>query len=173
VSQIEPTNASRSLFDKVAGVAKELVGSFVGNDDLAEEGELQQQKAAAANEAEQRAAEAEQAEAEAALKAEQAAITVEQQRVAAESAERQRERELDRDKAAAESIIAREVTQRAAQIAQQHDVEERVIDVREDLATRDLIEGAAAASAIELEAGRAEAAAEALRAAQEQSKKEI
>jgi uncharacterized protein YjbJ (UPF0337 family) len=39
------------MFEKVAGRAKAVVGRLIGNDDLAEEGELQQAKAQSAKEA--------------------------------------------------------------------------------------------------------------------------
>ena len=76
------------VFDKLVGKAKEAVGNLLGNDDLAEEGSLQREKADAAEEAARRQAAAEQAEREAALAAEQEENRIEQRRVQAELAER-------------------------------------------------------------------------------------
>lgn len=167
MTQPEGTNASgHTVFDKVAGKAKEVVGTVIGDETLVEEGELQQRKAATAKTAAELAAEAEQREAQAEVTAEQAANRVEQQRVAAELAERTRVQQLERERTEAEAAIEREAAQREVALERQHAVEERVLDARETEVVVDLADDAREAAAIELEAKRANAAADALESAQ-------
>ena len=64
-----PEDTSGGLVGKIAGKAKEVAGSLVGNDDLAREGRLQQAQSEAEADAARREAEAQQRRAEADLQA--------------------------------------------------------------------------------------------------------
>lgn len=167
MTQPEGTNATgHTVFDKVAGKAKEVVGAVIGDEDLAQEGELQQAKARAAKAAVDLSAEAEQREAEAQLKAELTQNQIEQQQVDADLAERTRETQLEHERAAAQTEIEGEAREREAALRRQHASEERVIDAQEEDVVVDLVDDASAAAGIEREAERAEKAAEALSSAQ-------
>ncbi|HVE94304.1 MAG TPA: hypothetical protein VNB24_05240 [Acidimicrobiales bacterium] len=163
----ETTNAAgNSVFDKVAGKAKEVVGAVIGDDDLAQEGELQQEKARAAKAAAELTAEAEQRDAEAALKAEVTQNRLEQQQVAADLAERTREQQLERERAAAQSGVEREALDREAAVRREAEAAQRILDAKESAVVVDLVDDASVATEIEQEAERAERAAEALSSAQ-------
>lgn len=163
----EGTNASgNSVFDKVAGKAKEVVGAVIGDEDLAQEGELQQEKARAAKAAVELTAEAEQREAEAELKAEITQNRLEQQQVAADLAERTREQQLERERAATQAAVDREALEREAAVRREQLAAERAIDAQETEVVVDLVEDVSAAKEIEREAKQAEQAAEALSSAQ-------
>lgn len=167
MTQSEGTNAvEHSVFDKVAGKAKEVVGAVIGNEDLAQEGELQQEKARAGKAAVELTAEAEQREAEAELKAEVTQNRLEQQQVAADLAERTREQQLERERAEKQAAVEREALAREAALQREHAAAERVIDAQESEVVVDLVEDVSAAADIEREAKQAERAAEALNSAQ-------
>ena len=162
----ETTNASGGLFDKLAGKAKQAVGSLVGDDTLAAEGELQQEKVDKADEARRLSAEAEQAERESDLAADQEANRLAQQRVQAELDERARRQELEREEHAAKAEVAQEAVRREATVERQEQLEEAVLDRKEVDVVAAHIDGAQEAAEIDQEARQAEAAAEALQAAQ-------
>ncbi len=82
--------ASRAV-DKMAGKAKQLAGAVTGNDELKHEGQLHEQKADAAREAQRLSAGAETEQAHAEVTAEQGEIEVGRQRLAAEETSEARE----------------------------------------------------------------------------------
>jgi uncharacterized protein YjbJ (UPF0337 family) len=166
VTQQEGPGRSGGLFEKVAGKAKEAVGSLIGNDDLASEGRLQQTKAEKAAEAERLAAQAEQADEQAEVAAAAETNRIEQQRVNGELAERERLQQIERDKTAAQAEVERNAQRREAVIERQAEAEEAVIERHEVDAVAERIDGQVEAAEIAQEAKRAAAAAEALDAAQ-------
>lgn len=95
--QKSPQPAASGLLEKIVGKTKKVVGRVVGNDDLAEEGELQHAKAETAEDAARLVAEAEQRDREADLAAEQTANRIEQERVEAELSRIEREDEIERE----------------------------------------------------------------------------
>jgi uncharacterized protein YjbJ (UPF0337 family) len=167
VTQNDSANAAgRTGFDRFAGKTKQVVGNIIGDDTLTEEGELQQRKAETAKEAVELTAEAEQREAEARVKAEQSTNRLAQQRVAVELAERQRIARLEQERATTDASIDREAARREEDLDRQHAAEERILDMNESAVVVDLVDDASDAAQLELEAKRAETAADALKAAQ-------
>lgn len=159
-------DTSGGVFDKLAGKAKQAVGTLVGNDALAREGELQEKKVDTAQEAKILATEADQAERQSALTAEQEANRLDQQRVQAELDERARLAQIDRDEQDAKAAVAQEAARREAAVERQEQLEEAVLDRKEVDVVAERIDGAQEAAEIAEEARNAEAAAEALQAAQ-------
>jgi uncharacterized protein YjbJ (UPF0337 family) len=162
----ESPDTSPSVLDKLAGKAKQAVGHIVGNETLAEEGALQERKADTAKHATRLTAEAEQAEREADLTAEQEQNRLRQARVQAELAEQTRADEIEREARAERAAVAAEAVRKEATAAQQEQAEESRLDRKEVDVVVERIEGAQEAAEIEQDARRAEAAADALDAAQ-------
>ena len=157
---------SGGLFDKLAGKAKQAVGRMAGNQDLAEEGSLQTQKAETAIEATRLQAEADQAEREAELAAERERNQVEQARVEAELAERERTEQIAGEERAAKADVAELDARKQEAAAAQERAERDALERKEVDAVAERIDGAQQAAEIDAEARQAEAVADALAAAQ-------
>jgi uncharacterized protein YjbJ (UPF0337 family) len=155
-----------SLFDRVAAKAKKTAGRLTGNQDLTEEGELQEAKAQTAAEAARLGVEAEQRRLEAEVAADEEANRVALQRAAAELARVEREEQLDQEHKAAEAQVDQEAARRRAAVDEKADHDEELITEDEQVAAVTTLDGALDAVAIKQEAKQAEAAAEALNDAQ-------
>ena len=127
----ESPDTSGGVLDKLAGKAKQAVGSIVGNETLAEEGALQERKADTTKEAARLTAEAQQAERKADLAAEQEQNRLEQARIEAELAEQSRADEIEREERAERAAVAAEAARKEATAAQQEQAEEARLDRKE------------------------------------------
>lgn len=166
VSNDTPTT-SGGLFDKLAGKAKQALSKVTGNDDLAEEGSLQVQKAETAVEAARLQAEADQADREAELAAERERNQVEQARVEADLAERDRADQIARGEQAAKAEVAQHDARKHEAAAAKDRAEASALEREEVDALADRIDGTQEAAEIDAEARQAENVAEVLAAAQE------
>ncbi len=155
------------VIDKLAGKAKQAVGNLVGNDDLAAEGELQEEKAAAAKDAARLELEAEHAEREAEVAAEQERNRVEQLRVESELADRARDEQIERVASAEKAEAARLAARKEAVAADLERQDEAEVARHQVEAVAERIDGAQEVAEVEAEAQQAEAAAELLDAAQQ------
>jgi uncharacterized protein YjbJ (UPF0337 family) len=160
------------LFEKVAAKAKKVVGRITGNDDLSEEGELQEVKVDAASDAARRTAEAEQRQREADVAADVEANRIEQERVDAELMVAERDAQIEREHKAQDAAVDHEFTRRSAEVRDQARHDEETIRQEERVAAATRIDGALDADAIAHEANRAEATADALHAAQHELERE-
>src|SRR5437660_9101693 len=97
----EDTNGS-GLLSSIAGKAKEVVGNVVGDERLAREGSLQQEKVDAEKAAAQAEAVAEQREEAAAIDAAKRENELARQRVEVEATSAEREERLERERETAE-----------------------------------------------------------------------
>jgi hypothetical protein len=120
------------LADKVAGKVKAAAGGLLGRPDLAEDGELQQSKAAQAEEAARLEAQAEQAADEADARAELEANAVDQARVDAEVDQAGRLEGIDRQQDEAQTR-ARAWADRQREARSRHDAaEQAALDRQEE-----------------------------------------
>ncbi len=157
---------ARGVLDKVAGKAKEAIGDLAGNDELAEEGQLQQARAETAAEAQRLATEAEHAQEEAELAAAQVTNRIERERLDAELTAEAQEERAERERHGAQAAVERAAAREEALVEHQADAGEAVLDLAEHEVAVDQVETAATAARIEQDAARAEASADALDAAQ-------
>ena len=158
MSETNPT-ARPGLADKVAGKVKAAAGGLLGRPDLAEEGELQQSKAAQAEEA---ARQAEQAADEAHARAELEANAVDQARVDAELDQAGRLEGIDRQQDEAQTR-ARAGADRQCEAHSRHEAAERVaLDRQEESIDAGEAASRRRADEIEREAAEAQRAADAL-----------
>lgn len=147
--------ATRSgLVDKLTGKVKEAAGHLAGNRDLAEEGELQQARAAEAGRAARLEAEAEQAADEARIDAELQATAVDQADAEVALNEAERLDEIDRQQGADHARTRTAARSRREELDRQVAANEAALDRRE----RGVEAGAAAAEARADELGRRAAA---------------
>ena len=157
---------SGGLFEKVAAKAKQAVGRLTRNDDLAQEGELQEVKVDVASEAARRAAEAEQRQREADVAADVEANRVEQLRVDAELSAAERDAQIEREHKAQDAEVDHDFARRAAEVRDRARHDDETIRQEERAAAATRLDGALDADAVAHEANRAEATAEALHDAQ-------
>lgn len=150
------------LLGKVAGKAKEAVGSVLGNDELEREGKLQHAASEAEVTAARKAEEAEQEKAKAELLASKQENEVERQRLQNEIAAKEREAAIEQDKARAEAQVETEAARRKAAVEGGKQMQETAADVTEQRAAQDRVEDARDAARLEQEARRAEAVANAI-----------
>jgi uncharacterized protein YjbJ (UPF0337 family) len=162
----ETPDTRSGVLDKLSGKAKQVVGNIIGNETLAEEGALQERKADTAEHASRLAADAEQTEHEADLTAKEEHNRLEQARVQAELAEHTRADEIEREARAERAAVAAEAARRETAAAQQAQAEHASLDRKEADVVAERIDGAQEAAEIAQDARRAEAAADALDAAQ-------
>ena len=170
--QESPQHVGGGVFEKVAGRAKAVVGRLIGNDDLAEEGELQQAKVQTAQEAAVLSDEAEQRDREAELAAEQEANRIERERVEAELAEIERDEQIERERHAEITKIEQHAARSRAVASDQAGHDDDVLRRREQAIVAAHVEGVIEADGLDQEARRAEAAADALEAAQRDLERE-
>lgn len=164
MSEQNPT--AGGAVDKVAGRAKQAVGKLVGDQDLVDEGELQQAKAAQAKEAARLEAEADQATDEARTKAKLESNAVEQARVRAELDAAERLGDIERTERAEESH-AESVADRRRQVLDRLEAaEEAALDRREQAIEADERLAESRVDEIERQAAEAEQVADGLDAAQ-------
>lgn len=129
--------ATKGFVDRVAGKAKEAVGSVVGSDSLKENGQLQQ----AEGEARRAAAELEkdatqrEATAKADYEADRQVVQSQQAQVAQERAAR--EQQIERDKARVESKVDNAANQQRSEVSKETAQRERIIDKVEERVERD------------------------------------
>ena len=161
MSETNPT-ARPALADKVAGKVKAAAGGLLGRPDLAEEGELQQSKAAQAEEAARLEAQAEQAADEAHARAELEANAVDQARVDAELDQAGRLEGIDRQQDEAQTRT-RAWADRQREAHSRHEAAERVaLDRQEESIDAGEAASRRRADDIEREAAEAQRAADAL-----------
>ena len=160
-------HAGGSVFEKVAGRAKAAVGRLIGNDDLAEEGELQQAKAQTAKEAAGLIDEAEQRNREAELAAEQEANRIERERAEAELAGIEREEQIERERLGEITRVEQQAARSRAVASDQARHDDEALQQREQAVVAAHIDGVIEAAAIKQDAKQAEAVADALEAAQQ------
>lgn len=173
MSEHEPSSLhSSSLFDRVAAKAKKTAGRLTGNQDLAEEGELQEAKAQTAADADRLSAEAEQRRLEAEVAADEEANRIAAERADAELARIEREEQLERSQKAAEAEVDREFARRRADVVDKARQDDRFITEEEHEVVATTLDGALEATAITREAEQAEAVAEALEDAQRELERE-
>lgn len=154
------------LFDRVAAKAKKTAGRLIGNQDLTEEGELQEAKGQTAVDAARLDAEAEQSRLEAEVAADEEANRLALQRADAELSRIEREEQLDREHASAEVQVDREFARSRDAVGDQARHDDNVITHKEQVAAATHVDGVLDAAAIAQEAKQAEAAAEAFKDAQ-------
>lgn len=129
--------ATKGFVDRVAGKAKEAVGSIVGSDSLKENGQLQQ----AEGEARRAAAELEkdaiqrEATAKADYEADRQVIQGEQASIAQERLTR--EQQIERDKAQVERKVDDATNRQRSEVSQETAQKERMIDKVEERVERD------------------------------------
>ena len=131
MSPKKPT-APGGIADRLAGKVKAVAGGLLDRDDLSEEGELQQAKAARAEEAARLEAEAQQAADEARTEAELEANAVERARVQAEIDEAERLDEIERERRTEQAQADLLAQRRAESLEREAAAEEAVLDRRED-----------------------------------------
>ena len=168
MSEPKASGRSSGLFEKVAAKAKQTVGRLIGDQDLAEEGELQQTKAETAADAARLTAEAEQRKREADLAAAQEANLVAQQHADAELARLERQEQVEREHHAQQAHVDQQFARRQAMADDQARRDDEAIKQEERAIVAARIDGAVEAAEISQEAKEAEAAAAALDAAQQE-----
>lgn len=155
------------LVDRLTGKVKEVTGNLAGNRDLAEEGELQQARAAEARHAARLEAEAEQAADEARVDAEFQATAIDQAEAEVALDEAERLNEIDRQQGADQARTRTAARSRREELDHQVATDEAALDHRK----RGVEAGAAAAEAraeeIDRRAAAEEEAAATLAAARE------
>lgn len=151
--------AREGLFDNVAGKAKEIVGAVTGNDELVEEGQLQQVEASNRKSAVADAAIADAAREDAAQQVRDANVEAAEQTNAAHL-------EAERDRSAAELQQEREHTAAAQSAAAREAHESRLAEDRADRVAEAGLQDAADV-AREAELAEQQAAAESSRLQQE------
>lgn len=159
--------ARRGVFGGIAGKIKQVAGAVTGNDELTEEGLLQQKEAEARKEAAARDAVAEQErrEADAEYAARRPQVEQAKARVAVEEA--RKEAELEREREAAKAQVDAEIDRREDVVEQVGDAEQRRLAAQEAAAAREHAEDVADARRTEAMADVARARAEDLDAAAE------
>ena len=150
------------LAGKLAGRAKEMAGSAVGNEDLAREGRLQQAQVEAEGDAQIAAERAKQAEAEAELQAERAENEIERERLENEIAAREREEKIERDRLAAEQAAQSAAQREQAQTSAKQRLQERGADLVERAAQAERIAAAQQTARLDKQADDAAATADAI-----------
>lgn len=158
--------AANSMLDKITAKAKQLLGGLTGNDDLAQEGLLQEQKTKAADDAARLATEAEQAEEAAAVAAAEEANRLELQGVQAQQDDLARQAQIDRERRAAEADADRRAAAQKTAAARQEQLDSARIDRAEADVAAEHTEALKQASQLDRGAVRAREAAEALEGAQ-------
>ncbi len=143
----------------LAGKAKQVVGSLVGNKDLAREGRLQQAQAVAEAEAARRASEAKQREHEADLTDQKTEIDLERQRLQNQLAEREREQRIERDRRDAERETQAKAQREQADAERQRKAQDAAADGAEQRAEQERLEVAKEAIGLEQQARAAESKA--------------
>jgi uncharacterized protein YjbJ (UPF0337 family) len=152
----------RGLLDRVAGKAKEIAGGVLGNNDLRDEGRLQQAKVEAGAEARDAAEAAERQAAKADLTTRERELEVERHRIAAEEAEAVEREQLERQRALAHANVEREAQLREAAVERQAEAQQAAIDRKEAGALADRLDAEAAARQTEQQAEQAKRTAAAL-----------
>lgn len=156
----QPTRGG--LAGKLAGRAKEMAGSVIGNQDLAREGRLQQAQVEAEADAQIAAERAKQAEAEAELQTERTENEIERERLENEIAAREREDAIERDRVAAEQAAQVEAGREKAATSAKERLQERGADLAERAAEAERIAAAQQAARLERQANDAKATADAI-----------
>lgn len=149
-----------SFLDRAKGKVKEVAGSVFGNDTLAHEGRLEQEKATAADQAADQAQGADLLAEQADVEAAKQHNAVERQRVEAEQLEVARAAQVERDKAAAEQKVEAEFAGKEQAERQRQAAQEQAVANQDLAADRQRAADAAEVVASATEADRAVAAAE-------------
>lgn len=160
-------NVKGGLVDRIAGKVKQAAGAVLGDDGLAREGRLHEDKADATAEAVRRDELAAQSADEAEVVEREAALLVEQESLAAEAAEDVRRERLDREHAEEEARIEREHAAQDAAIGRAAQASELAVAKDEAAAARNHDDTKREAAALAAEADRARSTAEALERATE------
>lgn len=160
-------NVGGGLVDRIAGKVKQTAGAVLGDDDLAREGRLHEDKADATAEAIRRDELAAQSADEAEVVEREAALLVEEQSLAAEAAEDVRREHLEREHAEEQTRIEREHAAQDGAIARAAHASELGVAKDEAAAARDRDGVQREATALAAEADRARSTAEALERATE------
>jgi uncharacterized protein YjbJ (UPF0337 family) len=157
----EPDASERSsgLFEKVAAKAKHAVGRLIGDEDLVEEGDLQQARSETEADAARLTAEAEQRQRETEVAAAQEANVVAQERADAELVRLEREEQVERELSTQQAQVDQEFARRQALVDDEARKDEQAIEQDERLIVAARIDGAVKAVDISQEAKEAEAAA--------------
>jgi phosphoglycolate phosphatase-like HAD superfamily hydrolase/uncharacterized protein YjbJ (UPF0337 family) len=150
------------LVGRVAGKAKEAAGELLDHDELAREGRLQQASVDAEQEAGQREAEAARERDAAEREAERTRIEAERARLRTDVETSERERQIEQDRQTAEQRAQAEATQRKRQADAQGQGERAVAAHAELTAEQERVEAAQRAAALERQADRHEATADAV-----------
>jgi colicin import membrane protein len=157
-----PERTRGGLAGKLAGRVKQAAGSLLGDKDLAGEGRLQEAQVEAEADAADAAQRASTTHAEAELDAARAENEIERERIANEVSARQREEVIERDQAQAEAAAQAETRQRKVAADAQRRAQESAADTTERTAEQERIAAVKEAAALQREARRAEATAEAI-----------
>jgi uncharacterized protein YjbJ (UPF0337 family) len=157
--QENPERTAGGLVGRIAGKAKEAVGSLLGNGDLAREGRLQQAQVDAEADVQRSDAEARQRDAEAKLHAEKTETEIERQHLENEVAAQEREQQIARDRREAERTARTEARQEKTAIERQREAEESAALSAEQRADRDRVNAAEEAIRLEQRARSAETTA--------------
>jgi uncharacterized protein YjbJ (UPF0337 family) len=162
VTQHENASVAGGALGKIAGKAKEAVGSVVGNEDLAREGRLQSAAVDAEADATRRAAEAERAENAAAIAEAKDEIVLERERLHAELAAETREERIEREAEAAKANVELQARRREQVIESAERAVNHAADDADRRAAQQRLDEALATARLEQEAHIAEATAEAI-----------
>ncbi len=159
----EPVNErGRGVIDRLAGKTKEVAGAVLRNDDLKQEGQLQQTKADVERQAARDAEVAAQREAEADVRTTERELEVERRRLAAETAAEAERDMLDREHQTKEAAVEQAAAQREELVERQAEAEHTATARAEAAAQRERLAAESEAAAKEREAAQAREAAAAL-----------
>jgi uncharacterized protein YjbJ (UPF0337 family) len=160
---MENTNDHGGGFvQRLLGKAKQMAGTVADDDVLRREGQLQEAKADAVEEAQRADSAADIERARADLAAREKELEVERDRLAAQDAAETREARLERERRAEEARIEREHAQRKAGVERQEAVAEAAIDLDEAQAAHERAADVHEADRLERQAEQARLAADAL-----------
>lgn len=126
----------RGLVDRIAGKSKEIAGTLVGNEDLKDEGRIQQRKVQADTDAAKADSEARLREAEAELAIEQTELEIERQRMDIETAQEEADTQIEFDRHAELVRVEEETRQQKYESRRLKGVQETSTDMAEAVALR-------------------------------------
>ena len=157
-----PERTAGGPLGRLAGKAKQLVGSALGEEDLAREGRLQEARVDADADAQRAAEEARLSEEHSELEAQKVEAEAERERLQAEVDAKRREEEIERERQETERRAAEEALQNQRAAEADRNAEAAAAAEIARRGESELVAGARTATALEQEAERAEARADAI-----------
>jgi uncharacterized protein YjbJ (UPF0337 family) len=159
MSDNDPTRTN--FVDRLKGKVKRATGAVIGDDQLKHEGELHEEKADADERAARLGADAQQQREAAELATRERELAAEQQRLAAEESADARAARLEREQREEAQRLEREYAAREVAVERSEDAQQVSIAAEEAHAIQERAEAQREARAIEAEAARARATADA------------